>query len=150
MNYVAPFETVRSILAISKTPRGATVSGSDEPFLDALRLLLASIDVDEDWYLAQNPDIAEALRAGTTQSAKRHFVEHGYFEGRLPFHIAVDERWYLLQNPDVAENVRRGDVESAQRHFELNGYREGRLPFPLDGSRWRRRAEQPIRLMHAA
>ena len=106
--------------------------------------------MDEDWYLAQNPDIAKAVEAATTESAKRHFIEHGYFEGRLPFRIAVDERWYLLQNPDVAENVRRGVVESAQQHFELNGYREGRLPFPLDSSRSRHRARQPIRLMQAA
>ena len=150
MNYIAPFETVRNILTNSKSPNVETVTGSYEPFHDALRLLLAGIDVDEDWYLAQNPDIAEAIRAGTTESAKRHFVEYGYFEGRLPFHIAVDERWYLLQNPDVAENVRRGVVESAQRHFELNGYREGRLPFPLDGSRSRRSARQRIRLVSAA
>jgi hypothetical protein len=150
MNYIAPFEIVRNLLTISEYPGGETITESYEPFLDALRLLLAGIDVDEDWYLAQNPDIAEAIRAGMTESAKRHFVEHGYFEGRLPFHIAVDERWYLLQNPDVAENVRRGVVESAQRHFALDGYREGRLPFPLDGSRSRRRAQQPIRLVSAA
>ena len=127
MHYIAPFETVRSVLTISESPRGKTVTKPYEHFLGALRLLLAGIDVDEDWYLAQNPDIAEAIIAGTTASAKRHFVEHGYFEGRLPFRIAVDERWYLLQNPDVAENVRKGVVVSAQRHFELNGYREGRL-----------------------
>ena len=150
MNYIAPFETVRNILTISKASGNETIAEFYEPFLDALRLLLAGVDVDEGWYLAQNPDIAEAIRAGTTELAKRHFVEYGYFEGRLPFHIAVDERWYLLQNPDVAENVRRGVVEFAQRHFELNGYREGRLPFPLDGSRSRRSAQQPIRLVSAA
>jgi hypothetical protein len=150
MNYIAPFETVRNLLTVSKSPRGKTVTGSYEHFLSALRLLLAGIDVDEDWYLAQNPDIAEAIVAGTTESAKRHFVEHGYFEGRLPFRIAVDERWYLLQNPDVAENVRKEVVVSGQRHFELNGYREGRLPFPLDGSRSPLRVRQPIRLLSAA
>ena len=150
MNYIAPFEAVRKLLIIGKSPSGETLAKSYESFLDAVRLVLAGIDVDEDWYLAQNPDIAEAIRSGTTKSAKRHFVEYGYFEGRLPFHIAVDERWYLLQNPDVAENVRREVVESAQRHFELDGYREGRLPFPLDGSRSRRTVLQPIRLVSAA
>jgi hypothetical protein len=150
MNYIAPFETVRSLLTISDSPRGKIVTEPCEHVLGALRLLLAGIDVDEDWYLAQNPDIAEAIVAGTTESAKRHFVEHGYFEGRLPFRIAVDERWYLLQNPDVAENVRKGVVASGQRHFELNGYREGRFPFPLDGSRSPRRVHQPFRLLAAA
>ena len=148
MSYIAPFEAVRRRLTVSQTPRGeATVAGSYDDLLDAVRLLLTGIDVNEDWYLAQNPDIARAVAAGEVESARRHFIEHGYFEGRLPFPIIVDERWYLLQNPDVAENIRRGLEESAQRHFESNGYREGRLPFPSDGSDAHRMSVRPIRLV---
>ena len=61
MHYIAPFETVRSVLTISKSREEETVTKPYEHFLGALRLLLAGIDVDEDWYLAQNPDIAEAI-----------------------------------------------------------------------------------------
>jgi hypothetical protein len=143
VNYVAPFEAVREFLTADQSSYGENVT---ETFLTALRLLLAGIDVDEDWYLAQNPDIAQAIAAGTTKSAKQHFVEHGYFEGRLPFPITVDEQWYLSQNPDVCENVRKGTVKSAQRHFDTDGYREGRLPFALDGSGSRREGVGPVRL----
>ena len=135
VSYIAPFENIMRLLTVSQSPRGgATVAGSYDDLLSALRLLLVSIDVNKDWYLERNPDVAQAIAAGEVESAKQHFVEHGYFEGRLPFPITVDERWYLSQNPDVAENIRNGVEESAQRHFELHGYGEGRLPFLLAGS----------------
>ena len=102
--------------------------------------------MDAPWYLARNPDIAQAIAAGATASAKQHFVEHGYFEGRLPFPIVVDERWYLSQNPDVCESVRKGAVKSAQCHFDTDGYREGRLPLALDGAGPCREARAPLRL----
>ncbi len=60
-----------------------------------------------------------------------HFVNDGYFEGRLPFPIHVDERYYLSQNTGVADYVRKGMLESGQQHFDENGYAEGRLPFAL-------------------
>jgi hypothetical protein len=147
VNYIPPFAIVRNFLMASKSSRGKATTGLDEDFLGALRLLLAGANVDDDWYLAQNPDIAQAIEAGTTKSAKQHFVAHGYFEGRLPFPIFVDERWYLQQNPDVAENVRKGIAESAQRHFELDGYQEGRLPFALDGSHSHSKPDRQIRLV---
>ncbi len=147
MHYVPPYSTVRDFLTVGKSKEGATVTGLYEDFLDVLRLLLAGIDIDETWYLAQNPDIAQAVESGTIKSARQHFVEHGYFEGRPPFHIVVDEQWYLLQNPDVAESVRSGTVESAQRHFELDGYREGRLPCALDDSGLPRKVARPVQPM---
>ena len=42
------------------------------------------------------------------RSAQQHFVDDGYFEGRLPFPMRVDEKWYLQQNPDVADSVSHG------------------------------------------
>jgi hypothetical protein len=77
------------------------------------------------------PDIAEAIVQGIVLSSKSHFINDGYFEGRLPFPIQVDERYYLTQNPGVAEHVRKGDLASGQQHFDENGYQEGRLPFGL-------------------
>lgn len=143
--YVPPYSAVRDFLTVGNSQEGVTVTGSYENFLDALRLLLAAMDNDENWYLVQNPDIAQAVEAGTIKSARQHFIEHGYFEGRPPFHIVVDEQWYLLQYPDVAESVRRGTVESAQRHFEVDGYREGRLPSALDDSGLPRKADRPMK-----
>jgi hypothetical protein len=93
--------------------------------------MIRGVDVDEAWYARTYEDIGNAVRDGVLRSAKQHFVDDGYFEGRLPFPIPVDERWYLEQNPDVAESIRKGVVDSAQDHFSKDGYREGRLPFGL-------------------
>jgi hypothetical protein len=43
------------------------------------------IIVDEKWYLATNPDVADSIRAGIVASAQEHFDKDGYREGRLPF-----------------------------------------------------------------
>jgi hypothetical protein len=107
------------------------VSLSYDDFVRILRMLISGVQVDEKWYLATHEDIAKAVGSGAVASAKQHFIDDGYFEGRLPFPIAVNERWYLEQYPDVAESVRKGLVGSAQQHFSEDGYREGRLPFPL-------------------
>ena len=99
-------------------------------YLKMIKLLLSATDVDEDWYLAKYPDVAAAISQGTTVSAKQHFVDNGYFEGRLPFAINVDDKWYQKEYPDVAESINRGTELSAQEHFVRDGYKEGRVPFP--------------------
>jgi hypothetical protein len=93
--------------------------------------MIRGVDVDEAWYARTYEDIGNAVKNGVLRSARQHFVDDGYFEGRLPFPMLVDERWYLAENPDVAESIRKGVVDSAQDHFNKDGYREGRLPFGL-------------------
>jgi hypothetical protein len=107
------------------------VSVSYDGFIELLRLMISGIEVDETWYLKEYEDIARAVSSGQVVSAKRHFIDDGYFEGRMPFAMSVNERWYLEQNPDVAESVRKGVVGSGQQHFQDDGYREGRLPHEL-------------------
>jgi hypothetical protein len=75
--------------------------------------------------------VAEAVRAGTFKSAKDHFVNNGYFEGRMPFPIQVDERYYLSRYPELAESIRREVIASGQQHFDENGYLEGRRPYDI-------------------
>ena len=104
------------------------VSITYNDFMRLLKLLLASTEVDEPWYLQQYDDIRQASEEGRVTSAKRHFVNDGYFEGRLPFPMAVDEEWYRARNPDVVEGIQAGNTPSGQQHFVDNGYREGRLP----------------------
>ncbi|HEX3863487.1 MAG TPA: HAD-IIIC family phosphatase [Stellaceae bacterium] len=41
------------------------------------------INFDEEWYLAQNRDVAEAVKSGGLPSALHHYVNHGFAEGRL-------------------------------------------------------------------
>ena len=40
--------------------------------------------VDEAWYLKENPDVAEGLKKGHTDSATAHYQTTGRKEGRLP------------------------------------------------------------------
>jgi hypothetical protein len=68
------------------------------------------------------------MQRGEFKSAKHHFVENGYFEGRRPHKFEIDEEWYLVTYPDVADGIEAGHIASAQEHFISNGYAEGRLP----------------------
>ena len=129
MTYLPPFDVIKKLIEISTVRGKPRVSVDYSDFISIIRSFLYNEKIDEEWYLGQYEDVAEALKDGSIQCATRHFVESGYFEGRLPFRLAVDEKWYLAQNPDVAESIRAGKVKSAQAHFQENGYREGRLPF---------------------
>jgi hypothetical protein len=129
VKYLPPFETLRSSLTITAIKGEMMVSCSYQDMVQVLRRLISGVEVDEAWYLEQYPDIAEAIAKGTVQSARLHFINDGYFEGRMPFPILVDERYYLAQNTGVADHVRKGLLTSGQQHFDENGYAEGRLPF---------------------
>lgn len=48
----------------------------------AIRLFLRTVPVDEAWYRSAYPDVDEAIAAGKIASARIHFIEHGFFEGR--------------------------------------------------------------------
>jgi hypothetical protein len=130
VDYLPPFEGIKAFLNFAAVNGELTVTASYAQFTVLIRTLLQGIEVDEAWYLSQYPDVAEAIRKGIVTSAKEHFLNDGYFEGRMPFSIPVDEAWYLEQNPGVAEFIARGELLSAQQHFNDNGYREGRKPRP--------------------
>src|SRR5690242_19794027 len=108
MRYLPPFEVLKTFMTVQTQNGELTVSASYESFIELLRRLLAGIEVDEAWYRRRYPDIAEAIDNRVVASAQKHFVDDGYFEGRLPFEIKVDERYYLTQNAGVADYVRRG------------------------------------------
>jgi hypothetical protein len=131
MKYLPPYEALKSYLTVSTAKGEVTVSGSYENFVQLIRQIIIDVPVDEPWYLERYPDIAEAISQGVIASPKSHFVNDGYFEGRIPFPIKVDERYYLTQNSGVAEHVRKGQLASGQQHFDEHGYQEGRLPFGL-------------------
>jgi hypothetical protein len=97
-------------------------------FIDVLKLLLRAVDVDQEWYLSSYPDVASAVERGLYKSAKHHFIEEGYFEGRMPCEVDVDEGWYKSEYVDVAAGIESGRIRSAQEHFAAHGYIEGRLP----------------------
>jgi hypothetical protein len=131
VKYLPPFELIRRSIEISTVRGELRVNVSYEDFVSILKTMIRGIEVDNAWYVQAYEDIGSAIKSGVVSSAQQHFVNDGYFEGRLPFPIVVDEHWYLTENPDVAESIRKGSVVSAQEHFDADGYREGRLPFGM-------------------
>ena len=131
MRYIPPFDLLRRSVEISTVRGELRVSLSYDDFIKLIRLMMAGVEVDEAWYSQQYEDIGRAIRDGQVASARQHFIDDGYFEGRLPFPINVDTAWYQAQYPDVADSIRSGGVQSPQSHFDEDGYREGRLPFDL-------------------
>lgn len=93
-----------------------------------IRMLLATAEVDEDWYRTTYKDVDEAIKQGSFADGHAHFVRAGYFENRLPRPVVVDEDWYLQTYQDVAAAIRRAHVASASWHFHHIGFAEGRLP----------------------
>jgi hypothetical protein len=128
MTYVPPFNIVRQRLFITTVDGRGRVNISYQEFLDFIKLMLRGIAVDEAWYLKEYPDVADAIRKSAYTSAKHHFIEEGYFEGRKPAEPTVDVDWYIENNQDVAERIKSGEIASAKEHFALHGYAEGRLP----------------------
>jgi hypothetical protein len=131
VNYFPPFEVIRRSVDIQAVRGDLRVNMSYEDFVKLLKLMISGIHVDEDWYVRAYDDIGQAIKAGGVRSARQHFINDGYFEGRLPAPIRVDEAWYLRRYPDVAEGIRKGILNSAQEHFDMDGYKEGRLPFEM-------------------
>lgn len=80
------------------------------------------------FYAETYPDIAAAAAAGQIPDLHRHYVETGYFEGRLGMPPTLDEAYYRDTYPDVAEAVAAGDVASAADHYRRSGAAEGRVP----------------------
>lgn len=131
MRYIPPFEFLKSKATIDTVAGQTMVHMAHDELIEMLRSIIINMDIDQEWYLTRYPDVAEAVRAGTFRSAKDHFVNNGYFEGRMPFPIAVDEKYYLERYPEIAESVRREVVASGQQHFDENGYLEGRRPYEI-------------------
>jgi len=130
MKYLVPFASLKQSIRFVSEKGNLKADMTYDEFLEVLRKLLVAIPVDEQWYRASYPDVAEAIDAGVYTSATSHFVEHGYLEGRRPFAFEVNEAWYLDKYPDVQEGITAGVFASAQEHYNTHGYDEGRMPAP--------------------
>jgi hypothetical protein len=130
-DYLMPYEVLLSQVGLPGKPSEGAIQLSREQFLNLIRKLLRSVPFDEAWYLKAYPDIDVALKAGEIRSAREHFIDNGYFEGRQPQGVTVDEKFYLAKYPDVAEAIEFKEVNSAQDHFDRHGHAEGRVPYDL-------------------
>ncbi len=131
MKYLVPFSALKSSIKLLSMKGQLKVDMNYDEFLDLVKKFLQAVPIDEDWYRTTYPDVAEAIKAGAYRSARQHFVDHGYFEGRRPFDLELDEAFYMKQYPDIAQAVSSGDLDSARDHFVRIGYDEGRLPSEL-------------------
>lgn len=128
MTYLPPFAFLKHKYRITAVADRDRINLTHVDFTEIIKLLLRGVTIDEKWYLREYPDVADAIRDGAFRSARHHFIENGYFEGRRPCRFEVDAEWYLQQYPDVADGVSAGTITSAEEHFQRDGYAEGRRP----------------------
>jgi hypothetical protein len=98
--------------------------------LPALRAILSlaieSTPFDPEFYKRAYPDLSDAYNSGQITDLQRHFLETGYFEGRLGANPDFDEVFYKKSYPDVVEALATGKVTSAFEHYVGSGVFEGR------------------------
>ncbi|MEB3830010.1 S8 family peptidase [Phormidium sp. CCY1219] len=82
---------------------------------------------DESYYLAQNPDVSQAVAVGAFSNALEHFLNFGQFERRDPSAL-FDTDFYLALYPDVEAAVMQDESITAIDHFLQFGQREGLDP----------------------
>jgi hypothetical protein len=128
--YVPPFDSLLTAIGVTRAEfeSASVVVVPTELLKLLLQVAVASGDFNEAGYLRENHDIAGAVRTGTVEDARLHYVGFGYFESRNGATPEVDEAWYLRIYPDVAEAVATGSVGSAAEHFRVIGAAEGRSP----------------------
>ncbi len=80
---------------------------------------------DEEFYLANNPDVVRVISNGLYRNGFDHLIRTGLFQGRNPSPL-YNEAVYLTENPDVAAVVARGEIRSGFEHFLNFGFYEGR------------------------
>jgi hypothetical protein len=79
-------------------------------------------------YLSANRDVQDAAKSGRVPDPKAHYVNYGFFEGRLGATPAVDESWYRRTYADIGAAVRKGEIASGAEHFKVIGAEEFRAP----------------------
>jgi hypothetical protein len=126
--YVMPFNNAMKAMGIDPSAIPDETTIRRDQLLWLIKTLLRGVHIDEQWYRTTHPDVDAAIREETYKSAKHHFVENGYFEGRRAGKAIVDEAWYLQAYPDIAEGMEFGEIGSCQEHFDSHGEVEGRLP----------------------
>ena len=85
---------------------------------------------DETYYLAHNPDVAQAIQTGQFANGFGHFLRAGLFEGRNPSSY-YSEAFYLANNADIQAEIAQGRLTSGLPHYLLTGHRENRIASEL-------------------
>ena len=117
--------------------RQKTVSVNSEFLRHLMTEIARTHRFDAQFYLATYPDVEAAHIAGDITNLHQHYLQSGYFEGRLPHEPAFDPKWYFEHYPDLAGSYSADDKAGLHRHYLDTGMAEGRLGSPLMcGSVW--------------
>jgi len=83
---------------------------------------------DQEFYLNNNPDVANAVETGDFDNAFEHFSAFGLDEARDPSEALTlfTGEAYLENNPDVDNAVETGIFDNGLEHFLRFGVNEGR------------------------
>ena len=94
---------------------------------EILTVAASQLPFDNDFYLSTYQDIRAAYEGGGITDLRMHFIERGYFEGRLGADPKVNEDFYKETYPDVATAISNSEVKSATDHYMRAGASEGRF-----------------------
>ena len=106
MKYLLPFGLLKNSVRVVSVKGQLKIDMNYDEFLDLVRNFLQAVPIDEAWYCRVYPDVADAIKAGAYRSARQHFVDHGYFEGRRPFELEVDE----AETPGLTDAGKSGRI----------------------------------------
>ncbi len=82
--FVPPYDAILRAIGVSR----ATIDTAKDVripvslFKLLLKIAVSNSGFDEAGYLAANPDVAKAIRAGAVPGALEHYSNYGYFEAR--------------------------------------------------------------------
>ncbi|MEO0818762.1 MAG: hypothetical protein AAFX86_15850 [Pseudomonadota bacterium] len=103
------------------------ISMSREDLLGIFSSIAEAYPFDEDFYLEAYPDVKNAIEAGAAPSARDHYINSGFIEGRVGSPELFNAEVYRQNNPDVASAFEPGDDEALLQHYVHLGCREGRV-----------------------
>ena len=128
--YVPHIDLVLQSLRINRERLGSKAKVAiDARLLRALlQALVAGAPFSEAFYRTTYPDVAQAHASGQIPDLHKHFIEAGFFEGRMGASPDVDEGFYTRTYRDVGDAVQSGDLPSGAEHYLRSGAAEGRVP----------------------
>ena len=83
-----------------------------------------SLVYDEEYYLAENPDVAQAFEGQGSDAVFSHFLQYGMAEGRVS-NSEFNVHYYKQANPDLAEAF-GDDLKKYYAHYIMYGHGENR------------------------
>src|SRR6266853_1259493 len=95
--YFPPYPMLQQAVSEDRNSRGELVALRIPKaiFAKFLRNYYDAVGFDEAGYLERNPDVVEGIKQGRVKSALDHFVNNGFYEGRLANYVRPEDVWYL-------------------------------------------------------